>query len=85
MEDEHKGIPLSAGTVRLLIQIVTTVLLVSGWGWSIKSDVRLQGLEQQHQKERLDMMERKMELLLRDVNDINLSLASQGLLDKRGK
>lgn len=44
-ESEEIPLRVSAGTIRLIIQIVTTALLVSGWGWSIKTQVAVQDIK----------------------------------------
>jgi hypothetical protein len=44
-DDGNGSLRLSPGTVRLIIEVVTTALLVSSWGWSIKMQIAVQDVK----------------------------------------
>lgn len=80
MADENGSIRLSLSTVQFLIQLAVFILAISAWGWTIKSDVRVQAVEQGHQKEKVEELTRRVEMLRLDVQSLQMSLASKGII-----
>ncbi len=84
MADETNGkngaIRISLSTIQFLIQLAVFLLAISAWGWSIKNEVALQAERQNTQKEKTEDLSRRVELLRYDVNQLQLALASKGII-----
>lgn len=83
MSESNGSLKVSVNLVMNIVQIATVIVTVTAWGWSIKTEVALQAAQQQALKEKIEMLERKTELLRYDISQQQLALAAKGIITIR--
>jgi hypothetical protein len=93
LRHREEDLRISRDSARFWAQIITVVLLVSGWGLSIRADVKrlserqeAQGAEIDKQGKELrieiDRQGKEMRMLQLDVKSLQLALAAKGIIVK---
>ena len=84
-DDARAGMTLTTSTIQFLIQLGVLLAAICGFGYSIQNTVQVQGVRMEVQKEQIDSLERKIELLRYDLSQMQLDLASKGVLVTKEK
>lgn len=89
---EDDKVQVSRSVVQFWIQLIVMVITISAWGMSSRSDVaqladqlKEQTVQTSIQRDKTDMLEKKIELLRYELGQLQLSLASKGVLSVQGE
>lgn len=81
--DGEDSVQVSRSTIQFWIQIVVMIITISAWGMSISRDVALQAAQLREQaiqtalqRDKTDMLEKKIELLRYDMSQLQVAVMS---------
>lgn len=84
--NDNRGITVTTGTVQFLIQLGILLVTICAFGFSIQNAVQVQGVRSEAQQKTIDSLERKIELMRYELQEMKLDLASKGVLTvKKGQ
>lgn len=82
-ELDRGSITVTTPTLQFLVQLGVLLATICAFGFSIQNAVQVQAVRQEQQQKTLDSLERKVELLRYDQSQLQLDLASRGVITVR--